>query len=180
MTTFQQWQALRSRAGMRSSQLFCRANTRHSWALWAFLIKGCSGINRDQVHCLRGHNLKLILSIFLSSLPCSRNKITFLWGLVYPFCLLKVVLLPFEPKGSGHWCAPSIRYLKDCLSSFPLLCILFRFWTDQISESLSYLSRAHRWTYFPLSLGKTRAPSTAMIMAIDKGFEDHEQIWLFL
>lgn len=182
MTTFQQWGALRSRTGERSPQMFCRANTRHSWALWAFLIKGCSQINGDQVHCLCGHNLNLILPIFLSSFPCNRNKITFLWGLVYHSVSSKLSSCYLSQKDLGT----DVLFLfaiseAACVQlSPPVPSFSAQFWTDQNSESLSYLSRAHRRTYFPLCMSKTRAPSTAMMIAIDKGFEDHEQILLFL
>lgn len=65
----------------RSPRIFYKTNTRNSWALWAFLTKVCSGINREEVHFLCGRNLTdKIQTKFLSSFACNRNKITFLWS----------------------------------------------------------------------------------------------------
>lgn len=158
-----------SGAGKRSPLIFYNTNTRHSWALWAFLTKTCSGINREEVHSLCGHNLTDKIQSFSLHLHATEVRLHFCEA---PFCLLKIVLVPFEPKGSGPSHALSVWDLRDCLC--PILPSYANIFSTVLSRSELRVSYQRDFSSQP---GQDHQQP---LMATVKGFEHHEQILLFL
>lgn len=115
-------------------------NTRHSWALWVFLTKACSGINREEVHFLCGHNLTdKIQTKFLTSFACNRNKITFLWSsfLSPQNCSLTI----WAKRIRALMCTVYVRLQRLSLSNFSPYANTSSIVLNRSELRVSYLSR---------------------------------------
>lgn len=163
MTTFGQWGALGSRAGKRSPL----RQTQDTAGLFEFFLPKhvLELTGRKFTSCVGTTWQTKSRQNFSLHLHATEIKSHFCEA---PFCLLKIVLLPFEPKGSGPSCALSMWDFRDCLCPiFPSYANTSSIVLNRSELRVSYLSR--------FCLSAWAGP----LRAIVKGFEDHEQILLF-